>query len=137
GHDGGLGGQQRHGLTLHVCTHQSTVGVVVLQEGDHGGSHGHHHLGGHVHVVHLVEVHLDDLVAVTAGHTAVEEGAILTHGLGGLGHVELVIHIGGHVFHLVGDTGGHALAVLVIDALHLAVGGLDEAIAVDAGVGGQ
>ena len=45
GHDGGLGGQQGHGLALHVGAHQGAVGVVVLQEGDHGGGDGDHHLG--------------------------------------------------------------------------------------------
>ena len=80
GHDGGLGTQQRHGLTLHVGAHQSTVGVVVLQEGDLGGSDGEHHLGRDVDIVHLVPVHLDDLVAVAAGDTVVEQALVLVHG---------------------------------------------------------
>ena len=37
-HQGTLGTQQRHSLTLHVGAHQSAVGVVVLQEGDKGCS---------------------------------------------------------------------------------------------------
>ena len=37
-HQGTLGTQQRHGLALHVGSHQSAVGVVVLQEGDQGCS---------------------------------------------------------------------------------------------------
>ena len=53
-HDGRLGVQQRHRLTLHVGAHQGAVGVVVLQEGDHSRSHGNHHLGENVHVVHAL-----------------------------------------------------------------------------------
>ena len=129
GHDGGLGGQQGHGLTLHVGAHQGTVGVVVGQEGDHGGGDGHHHLGGDVDIVHLLPVHLDDLVAVTAGDTGIEEVAVLIHGLGGLGDGVLVLDVGGHILDLVGDPAG--------GLVHLPVGSLDEAVPVDAGVGGQ
>ena len=52
GHHGGLGAEQGHGLALHVGAHQGAVSVVVLEEGDHGGSHRYHHLGGDVHIVH-------------------------------------------------------------------------------------
>ena len=44
-HDGCLGPEQGHSLALHVGAHQGAVGVVILEEGDHGGSHGDHHLG--------------------------------------------------------------------------------------------
>ena len=47
-----LGANQRHGLLLHVRTHQGTVSIVVLQERNHGGTHGHHLAWGDVNVVH-------------------------------------------------------------------------------------
>ena len=34
-----LGSQQRHGLALHVRTHERAVGVVVLKERDQTRSH--------------------------------------------------------------------------------------------------
>ena len=37
-HDGGFRTQQGHCLTLHIGAHQSTVCVVVGQEGNHCGS---------------------------------------------------------------------------------------------------
>src|SRR5699024_4026511 len=52
-HQRRLGPQQRHGLPLHVRTHQGALGVVVLQERDHRGGHGDHLAGRDVHVVHL------------------------------------------------------------------------------------
>ena len=129
GHDGGLGGQQRHGLPLHVCTHQGTVGVVVFQEGDHGRCDGDHHPGRHVDVVHLLPVHFHDLVAVAAGDTLVGQAAVFVHRLRGLTDHVLVLDVGGHILHFVGEEAG--------GLIHLAVGGLDEAIPVDAGIGGQ
>ena len=128
-HDGGLGGEQRHSLTLHVSTHQGTVGVVVLQEGNKRGSDGNHHSGGHVDVVDHVLVHGDDFVSVTAGDTVVLQAAVLIQGLIGLADVELVFHIRSHVLHLVGHlTGG---------LVHLPVGGFHEAVLVDLGKGSQ
>ena len=129
GHDGGLGAEQGDGLPLHVGAHQGAVGVVVLEEGDHGGGHRHHHLGGDVHIVHPVLIHGDGLVAVAAGDPFVDQTALLVHRLGGLGDDILVLHIGGHIGDLVGEPAG----LLV----HLPVGGLDEAVLVDPGVGGQ
>ena len=72
---------------------------------------------------------LYDLVAVAAGDTLVGQAAVLVQGLGGLAHGELILHVGGHILDLVGDPAG----LLV----HLAVGGLNKAEAVDAGIGGQ
>src|SRR5699024_6195941 len=116
-------------LLLHVGAHQGAVGVVILQEGDHGGGHGDHHAGADVHVVRLGGVYLHELVPVTAHHLAVDKAALLVQGLVGLGHNELILHVGGHVDHFLGDDAG-----LLI---HLAEGGLDEAVLIDAGKGGQ
>jgi hypothetical protein len=101
GDDGGLGGHKRHGLALHVCAHQGAVSVVVFQERDHGRGYGDHHAGAYIHVIHALAVDLDDLVAVAAGYTLVEQAAVFVHRLGGLGHDELVLHVGGQVIHLV------------------------------------
>ena len=129
GHNGGLGGEQRHSLPLHVGAHQGPVGVVVFQEGNHGRGDGDHHLGRHVDVVHLFPVHFHDLVAVAAGNPLIGQAAVLVHRLRGLAHHELVLNIRRHVLHLIGEE-----PCLLI---HLAVRGLNEAVAIDAGVGGQ
>ena len=129
GNDGLLGGHQRYGLTLHVRAHQSAVGVVVLQERDHGGGDGDHHARRHVHVIHAVAVDLDDLVAVAAGDTAVEQAALLVQRLGRHGHDVLILLVGGHVHHFPGDDAG-----LLVDA---AIGRDQEAVLVHAGIGAQ
>ena len=56
GHDRLLGDHQRHSLALHVGTHQSTVAVIVLQEGDAGGRDRDHHTGRDVHVIDLLSI---------------------------------------------------------------------------------
>src|SRR5690606_36317173 len=54
GADQGLfGTQARHGLTLHVGTHQGPVGVVVLKERDQRCSHGNALRRCNVHVVYV------------------------------------------------------------------------------------
>ena len=72
-----------------------------------------------------------------AGDAGVHQEAVLVHGLVGLGHAEVVLHVGGHVVHLVGDPGADVFAVFVVDLLQLAEGGLHEAVLVDLGEAGQ
>ena len=74
---GDSGSQQRHGLALHVRAHQRAVGVVVLQERDERGGHGHDLLGAHVHVVDLAGPGLGELVEVAGRHLLVDEVAVL------------------------------------------------------------
>ena len=66
---------------------------------------------------------------MAAGNAGIRQEALLIRGLRGLGDDIFILHIGGHIFHFVGEPAG----LLV----HLAVRGLDEAVAVDAGIGGQ
>ena len=82
---GSLGGQQRHGLALHVRAHKCAVGVVVLEEGYHGRGDGDHHARGDVDVVDALAVDVYYLVTVAAGDTLVLEAAVLVQRLGGLG----------------------------------------------------
>ena len=53
-HVGGVGAQQRHGLALHVRSHQRAVGVVVLQERNQAGGHRDELLGADVDVLDLL-----------------------------------------------------------------------------------
>ena len=126
---GGLGLDERDGLTLHVGAHQGTVGIVVLQEGDHSGSNGNHHLGGNIHVVHLVAGDLLDAVAVPDGNLFVDKMAVFIQRLIGLRHDVFIFHIGGHILdgiqHLAGGL------------IYRAVGGLHKAVLIDAGKGGK
>ena len=137
GDDGLLGDHQRHSLALHVGAHQSTVAVIVLQEGDAGRCHRDHHTGRNVHVIDLCSVDFQDVVAAAGRNAGTDEVLALVQRLVGLGDDVLVLHVGGHIFDLIGDDLIDQLAVLVVGLLHLAVGSLHEAVLVDLGVGCQ
>ncbi len=58
--------QGRHCLPLHVGAHQGAVGIVVLEEGNHGCGYRDNLHRRHVHVLHLARRHY--LVAVLVAH---------------------------------------------------------------------
>ena len=62
-HCGRLRTEQRHGLALHIGTHQRAVGVVVFQERYEGRGHAHDLHGRNVHKVRLAGRPLGILVA--------------------------------------------------------------------------
>ncbi len=66
-HDGRLRLQERHGLALHVGTHERAVGIVVFEERDERGGHGHDLLGAHIHVLDLGGASLRELLTVARG----------------------------------------------------------------------
>ena len=72
-----LGAEQRHGLTLHVRTHEGAVRVVVLEERDQRGRDRHHLARRDVHVVDVVGGDVVDLAALaTDQHALLGEGAV-------------------------------------------------------------
>ncbi len=111
-----LGPQQRHGLPLHVGAHERAVGVVVLEERDHGGRDGHHLPRGDVHVVDLVRRDLVDLAALAADQHAVgREVAVGLDRRVRLRDDVPVFLVGGQVVDVVGD---HAVDDLAVRGLH-------------------
>ena len=67
GHQRRFGDQQRHGLALHVGTHQRAVGVVVLQERNQAGGDGNQLLGRNVHVIDARRFDVDEVALAAAG----------------------------------------------------------------------
>ena len=126
-----LRAQQRHGLALHVGTHQRTVRVVVIQERDHRRGDGDHLARGHVDVVDAAGLDALDVGADARGDAVVDEVAVLVERLLRLGDVAAVLLVGGEVHDLVGDA--RTVAAAVDDAVRR----LDEAVLVDARIGRQ
>ena len=141
-----LGDEQRHRLLLHVGAHEGTVGVVVLDEGDERRRDRDDLLRRDVHQVDLgrrdvvdlarravggrgrPDAHAGALRAAADEHAVVDEAGRRSSRVGGgLGDDVLLLLVGGEVDDLVGDP--------AVD--HLAVGGLDEAVLVHPGVGGE
>ena len=135
--DGLLGDHQRHCLTLHVGAHQSTVTVIVLQEGDAGGSDRDHHSGRDVHIIDLLGVDLQNVVAAAGRNAGALEVLGLVQRLVGLSNDVLVLDVSGHILDLVGDDLVDETALLVVGLLDLAVRSLNEAVLIDLGVGCQ
>src|SRR5262249_12234840 len=126
GHDGRLRDQERHGLPLHVGTHEGAVGVVVFQERDQPGGDADHLLGRDVDELHLVGTDVAEVAAETG------DDALLVDLGAGAGRVG-----GGRVDQrlLVGAERDHFLGQLPL--VDLAVGRDQEAVVVHAGVNTQ
>ena len=131
-HYGGFGSQKGHRLTLHVGSHQGTVGVIVLQEGNQGRRHGEHHLRRHIHVIKTAALVLLSLLSVTAGHILIDEMSLRVQRRISLSHMVIIFFIGGHVDHFIRNSG-----ILGIRFIHLPVRRLHESILVNSGIAGQ
>src|SRR3954471_185386 len=127
-HQRSLAAQQRHRLALHVRTHERTVGVVVLEERDHGRRDRHHLARRDVHVVDVGRRDELDLAALPADQNAIlGEVAVVGDRRVGLRDDVPVLFVRREVVDLLGDP--------AVD--DLAVGRLDEAERVDPPVGAQ
>ena len=99
---------ERDRLTLHVGAHERAVGVVVLEERDHGRRGRHHLARRDVHVVDLVTGDELDLSALGAHeHALLGEVALEVDRRVGLGDDVLVLLVGGQVVDVVGDETAH------------------------------
>ena len=127
GNDRCLSDHEGNCLTLHVCTHQSSVCVVVFEERDHCGCNGNHHTGADINVVNALTVDLDDLVTVTAGDTLIDKASVFVTRLGRRSDNVIILNICGHVLDLIGDAAGALL--------HLLEGGDKEAVLIGTGIG--
>ena len=119
-----FGTQAGHGLTLHVGTHQGTVGVIVLQERNQRGCHRHYLAGGHVHILHAVGAGHDGFAFFAAGNQIAFQVAFLIHfGVGLRNHITAFFN-GRQIVDFIGN-----LAVY-----HAAVRSFQEAVIVGAGI---
>ena len=126
-HHGGLGSDEGHRLALHVRAHEGPVGVVVLQEGDERRGGGDDLLGGDVEVGHFFPGHRNDVALVPGEALLLGDSAVGVHGSVGHAHVHPVLLVGGQE----DDLPGHPAV------FHLAPGGDEESVLVEAGIGGK
>ena len=92
--------QKRNGLTLHVGTHQRTVGIVVLQERNHRRSYREHHLRRNVHQIDSLLLELRCLFAETSGNIIVNEVAFIVQRLIRLCYNEVILFISRQIYNL-------------------------------------
>ncbi len=122
-HDGGLGHQQRHRLSLHVGAHEGAIGVVMLQEGNESGRHADHLARRDVHVLDPLGWHEDE-VGLVAGDDRIPLELVVLHRRVGRGDIGLVLLVGPQPHDVVGELG----------ILHHAVGGDEEAVVVNGSI---
>ena len=120
GHHRGLGHQQRHGLPLHVGTHQGAVGVVVFQERNQAGRNADHLARRHVDVLHPVDRHQFEVGMVAGDDRIALQLAVFDRGVGG-SEIGLALFIGPQPDDVVGQ----------LAAVHLAIGSDQKAVFVD------
>ena len=89
--------QQRNRLALHVRTHQSAVGVVVLEEGNERRGHRHQLLRADVHVVDAIALDGDEVAAGAGDHPVVPEDSLVVGALVRLRDDVLLLFPGGEV----------------------------------------
>ncbi len=107
------GTQERNSLALHVGSHESAVGVVVLQERDERGGHRDHLTRRHVHELDALRLDLGGLSALEAAQNRVaDEGARLCiEQLVRLRDDVPLFDVRGEVLDIVGDLALDDLAI--------------------------
>ena len=122
-----LGADQRNGLPHHVRAHQGAVRVVVLQERHQRRGDGDQLLGRYVDQVDVGGQGHHEFAVGPRGDEVFGQLALGVDRGVGLSDGEALLLHGREVDNLIGD----------LTLLNLAVRGFNEAVLVDAGVGGQ
>ena len=71
--EGSLSFEERDGLTLHIGTHESAIGVVIFEEGNKSGSDRDDLLGGNVHEVNGVAADFGSFLVTAGGDAFIKE----------------------------------------------------------------
>ena len=97
-HDRRLTAQQRHSLTLHVGTHQGSVGIVVLEKRNQGRGNRHQLLRADIHEVDTISLDGGKVTARPGADALVTRFPFSSIDLGvGLGDDVLLLFPGGQV----------------------------------------
>ena len=123
---GSIGGHERHCLSLHVRSHQRTVGVVVLKERNKCGSNREDHLRRNVHVIETCLGIFLSLISVTTGNVLLNEVAFIVKLLVSLSNIVVVLFVCSHIYNGIGNPG-----ILGIGLVNLSVRSLNESVLVD------
>ena len=121
--------QERHSLTLHVRTHQSSVRIIVFEEWNEGGTDGDDLLRRYVHQHDFIRFRFEYIRAAAARYILMNEMTFCIERFARLCDDLIFFDISGDIFTLISDSVG-----LFIDQT---VRCLDEAVLVDDAVVGQ
>ena len=116
-----FGLDERHGLPLHVASHEGPVRVVVLEERNKGRGGAHELVRRNVHEMDFLRIDENEIPPVPRHHDGLDELAVL---------VELGVRVGDDVIVFLVRR-EHLGLVRDEAVLHLAVRGLEEPVLVD------
>src|SRR3984957_8432364 len=117
-----FGTDQRHSLTLHVRSHQRTVGIVMLQERDQRSAKTNDLVGSDVHVLHFSPIQDGEVTRLAGNDLFFHKISLLIQSYIRLGDLRHVLFLGAQI--------GQLLQV-DLSFRHLAVGRFDKAHFVD------
>src|SRR5208283_4840288 len=123
---------ERHGLALHVGTHEGAVGVVVFEERNQAGSDRNKLLGRNVNVVNFIAMLQDEVTGLAAVDKFSGDAQAFVERDVGLGDDVLVLFPSGQIeaIGLVDDLAALELVVEFFDAVAFHdVAGLEFAVA--------
>jgi hypothetical protein len=95
--------RERHGLSLHVGTHQRAVGVVVLEEGNQAGGDADHLARRDVDELHLLRSDDFEIRAVAGDERGAGNDLAVLHGGVSRGDVGIGLFVGPQPNDLVGE----------------------------------
>ena len=103
--------EERHSLTHHVTTHEGTVRIIVIEEGDQRSGDGADLHRRHVDQVDVIGIHDGEVRSVTALDLTIKERPIVTDIRGKLRHRHVLLRLGG----VVPDAGVAEVYLAAID----------------------
>ena len=97
---------ERHGLCLHVGTHQRAVRIIMFEERDQRGADTDHLLRGNIHVFDVFRGRGREFGIMADRNALLVELHVRLHPGIGLGDAEFIFGISGQVIHFVGNERG-------------------------------
>ena len=91
--------EKRYSLTHHVTTHEGTVGIVVIEEGDERSGDGADLHRRYVDEVYILSIHDGEVRSVAALDLTVEERPVVTDIRSELRHRHILLSLGGVVLY--------------------------------------
>lgn len=101
-----LGTEKGYGLTLHICTHEGAVCIIVLQKRNHCRCNGNHLLRRYVHVVYPLPRYQHGILMIAGSDTGIDEVALLVQRFVCLGDYDIFFLIGSQVSDLLSNDAG-------------------------------
>ena len=118
--------KKRHCLTLHVGSHQRTVGIVILKEWDQCCRNREYHLRRHVHIIKFASLIFLCLFTITTGYILMQEVSFLIQWCIRLCYMIVVLFICCHIHNIFCNDRVHRICFV-----DLTIWSFNESIFVD------